>query len=523
MEIQISIGGVEALFFSIAKAIAEFAQRHKLVLDKYYHDSPSWSLRFNHPKGGRVSISVLRGTEDHVKVYSVWHVDDYDHSTRSLHWRNAREVPKHESAIRDALREEFEAILSVRFGDWTHVADGYKRSWRRSRRLNSRQWGLTILTRSWKMTPNQSLKPTRYARSLALIRYSAAGARSDIRKFYSVLQLLVLLAVQAPALAKSAAVYGWGSHPISSELAALWLSGPENKEKPDPLAIAFFHGSAAWHEVEWAISAEIMQSPGKVELISGDMRLSLTVDVENDRVAVQGREFILSEANVVVVLNTGDSERVVPLGRFELTAAEESPAAIATLQKDPRLVEALTREIVGPDEIGERVARAMELGETPEGFTWRQLEAINAKLLIPLGWLFESAVEGGQLKYTVLPPSTLSQSGDARFTIMVHRRMTEENAVERAMEFVQEAVEGAVDAGEIEEHSAGRLRLFATLVKRGPKQVGGSAQVLSVSAAGNVETNTLYTMAFEVPEEEWSRVWAAGRFLAGTFTLDDEQ
>jgi hypothetical protein len=119
----------DAYFSTIADAINRFADRHNLLIEKYYHDSPSWALRFNHPKGGHVSIYVERRTDDEVGVSSVWHIDDYNAFTRSLHWRKTRPVAKSDDSLSLALAEEFSAILAVPLGAWNQVASDYKSSW----------------------------------------------------------------------------------------------------------------------------------------------------------------------------------------------------------------------------------------------------------------------------------------------------------------------------------------------------------------------------------------------------------
>ena len=116
-------------FAPLAAAIESFARERNLFIDRYYHDLPSWELRFSHPKGGNASISVTNAAPDRANIGSVWYVDDYDRFTRSLHWRAARSIPKQPEAVREAMAEEFQAIIALPLGAWTQVAGDYERIW----------------------------------------------------------------------------------------------------------------------------------------------------------------------------------------------------------------------------------------------------------------------------------------------------------------------------------------------------------------------------------------------------------
>ena len=119
----------EEWFASLASEIEAFAFQHNLFIDKYYHDSPSWDVRFSHPKGGNASVTVTNIAADRASIASSWYVDDYDQFTRSIHWRVARSIPKDPELLREALKEEFHAIIAVPFGAWNQVARGYDYPW----------------------------------------------------------------------------------------------------------------------------------------------------------------------------------------------------------------------------------------------------------------------------------------------------------------------------------------------------------------------------------------------------------
>jgi hypothetical protein len=119
----------EAWFAPLADTIMTFAHVHNLLLDKYYHESNSWDLRFNHPRGGQATITVSNVSADMAGVGSVWHLDDYQHFTRSLHWRTSRDIPKDATQLGKELEAELGAITSVPTGQWNRVATGYEKIW----------------------------------------------------------------------------------------------------------------------------------------------------------------------------------------------------------------------------------------------------------------------------------------------------------------------------------------------------------------------------------------------------------
>jgi len=122
---------IEAWFAPLAEELAAFASSHNLLVDKYYHGSPCWTFRFNHPKGGQTSVRICLQGPDAAGVGSVWHVDDYDRFTRYLHWRKDCIVKKVAKEVRSALEAELVGILAVPFGQWNQVADRYQAVWSR--------------------------------------------------------------------------------------------------------------------------------------------------------------------------------------------------------------------------------------------------------------------------------------------------------------------------------------------------------------------------------------------------------
>lgn len=128
---EFDFDATEAWFAPISKAIEEFAGERNLYLEKYYHDSPCWYLRFQHPRGGQASIQVGRSPTERVAFNTCWHVDDYEHFTRHLHWREQRECERESDAVARTLENEFAGIIKTPFGVWNKTATGYERIWGR--------------------------------------------------------------------------------------------------------------------------------------------------------------------------------------------------------------------------------------------------------------------------------------------------------------------------------------------------------------------------------------------------------
>ena len=109
---------MEQFFAPISEAVHAFTTRRNLLLDKYYHDGRDWSLRFNHPKGGQVSIQLRRNDEDRLLISSIWHFDDYDKSMRSIYVRDEQFCDRDPATVTKALENELQSIITVDFGAW---------------------------------------------------------------------------------------------------------------------------------------------------------------------------------------------------------------------------------------------------------------------------------------------------------------------------------------------------------------------------------------------------------------------
>lgn len=121
--------GLELFFSSIADTLNEFAAKHNLRIDRYYHQSPSWAFRFRHPKGGAASVEVMREADDSIMVYSSWWLDDYKAFTRFARGDEGVQSRMGDENLEQILEEQFRRILSWELGEWTEVVTGFEAAW----------------------------------------------------------------------------------------------------------------------------------------------------------------------------------------------------------------------------------------------------------------------------------------------------------------------------------------------------------------------------------------------------------
>ena len=119
----------EAWFAPLADVIVGFAREHNLMLKRYYHDSPCWSLNFNHPAGGQATIQIGNGGEV-AMIGTLWWLDDFERTTRSIHQRDTRSVAPDAETVAEVLAAEFAGVLATPIGSWTRSYSDY-REWKR--------------------------------------------------------------------------------------------------------------------------------------------------------------------------------------------------------------------------------------------------------------------------------------------------------------------------------------------------------------------------------------------------------
>lgn len=119
----------DRFFVPLAGSLEAFAEQNRLRIEKYYHDAPTWSLLFRHPKGGVAKVEVTKNTETQVGIGGIWWIDDYDAGTRSLRVFETKLLPVEEAAVVQCATEALRDILSHDVGSWSQVATGLKPLW----------------------------------------------------------------------------------------------------------------------------------------------------------------------------------------------------------------------------------------------------------------------------------------------------------------------------------------------------------------------------------------------------------
>ena len=121
---------LEAFFSPLADVLNGFGARYNLMLDRYYHQFPSWRFNFRHPQGGLASLEVMKDSEDSIKIHLYWWIDDYDKFTRSS---RTGETPSYEvngTDMAQILEEQLRRVLSWGLGEWSQFTTGFEQAWK---------------------------------------------------------------------------------------------------------------------------------------------------------------------------------------------------------------------------------------------------------------------------------------------------------------------------------------------------------------------------------------------------------
>jgi len=80
--------------------------------------------------------------------------------------------------------------------------------------------------------------------------------------------------------------------------------------------------------------------------------LRLSMDTETRDAEVQSGKFKISESNSFLVLHAGElsvSQKIIPLGVFDLPASKDQPASVLLLKANPELMERINKEAAAPE------------------------------------------------------------------------------------------------------------------------------------------------------------------------------
>jgi hypothetical protein len=119
----------DEFFAPISADISTLVTERGLLLKKYYHEAPCWSLLFRHPKGGVAKVEISKKDDGRIGVCGVWWKDDFDAGPRSIMSFDEDVVERSGVAVTGSAQEMLARILAHQSGVWSKVVDGYKPLW----------------------------------------------------------------------------------------------------------------------------------------------------------------------------------------------------------------------------------------------------------------------------------------------------------------------------------------------------------------------------------------------------------
>ncbi len=111
-------------FNALSEILTDFASRYNLLIDKYYHDSPSWTFRFKHFHGGVGSIQVSHwADDDKVNISTIWYYDDFGTGIRYSKSAPPSEFQLKEIDLLRVLEDMLKEIINWKPGEWNHQTE----------------------------------------------------------------------------------------------------------------------------------------------------------------------------------------------------------------------------------------------------------------------------------------------------------------------------------------------------------------------------------------------------------------
>jgi hypothetical protein len=121
---------ITAFFQRLSPILSTFASTHNLAIDEYYHESPSWAFRFQHPKGGAASIHVERIDDSIIRVGRSWYIDEFENFSRFLKSDEGSELALDGIDLREILKAKLQDIVTWEQSDMIAHSD-YEKYWSR--------------------------------------------------------------------------------------------------------------------------------------------------------------------------------------------------------------------------------------------------------------------------------------------------------------------------------------------------------------------------------------------------------
>lgn len=119
---------IVAFFDRLSPILSSFAITHNLAIDQYYHESPSCSFRFRHPKGGAAGIHVERVDDSTIRVGRSWYIDEFENFTHYLKSDKGSDLALGGINLREILEEKLRDIVTWNKSDMI-AHPGYENIW----------------------------------------------------------------------------------------------------------------------------------------------------------------------------------------------------------------------------------------------------------------------------------------------------------------------------------------------------------------------------------------------------------
>jgi hypothetical protein len=112
---------VEQFYAPLTHILNNFAKKHNLNIEKYYHDGESWDFTFQHPQKGIAQIQVMKVEDIKLMFACAWWYDEYNEASRSVIHYHSEPMEVNLNTLNELLEAELERILNWKFGDWAEV------------------------------------------------------------------------------------------------------------------------------------------------------------------------------------------------------------------------------------------------------------------------------------------------------------------------------------------------------------------------------------------------------------------
>ena len=119
---------IKAFFRQHSAILLDFASAHNLAVDEYYHESPSWSFRFRHPKGGGASVILERRNDSTIQISGNWYIDEYEIFTRYFKGQGTDELALENVDLRQELEANLDEVVSWEKSQMT-AHPNYEKVW----------------------------------------------------------------------------------------------------------------------------------------------------------------------------------------------------------------------------------------------------------------------------------------------------------------------------------------------------------------------------------------------------------